>query len=375
MGKRDIEHEQSTAKATNPPAEAAEAAAAGLLYVSDCDPGIRRLRCGRGFRYRDADGATVRDAATLERIRALAIPPAYRDVWICVSPRGHLQATGRDARGRKQYRYHPGWRSCRDAGKFERLPAFADALPRLRRALRTDLAEPGFPRDKVLALVVLTLSATLLRVGNDAYARENGSYGLTTLRSRHARFPQGGLRLRFTGKGGKQHDVGIDDRRLARLLRSMHQLPGQRLFQYRDDEGTLCPVDSSMVNTYLQQRMGAAFTAKDFRTWGATLAAFQLLAAIPPPADASERAIAGLQQQVVGDVASRLGNTATVCRKSYIDPCVFTGWQDGRLARAAARARGPRQWETAARRFLARAHREAGAAGRRPVTPRQRTRG
>jgi DNA topoisomerase IB len=307
----------------------------------------------------------MRDAGTLERIHALAIPPAYTDVWICTSPHGHLQATGRDARGRKQYRYHAGWRSCRDAGKFDRLPAFADSLPRLRRRLRTDLAQPGFPRDKVLALVVLTLSRTLLRVGNDAYARDNGSYGLTTLRSRHARFPGGALRLKFTGKGGKQHDIGIEDRRLARMLRSMHQLPGQRLFQYRDDAGELQPVDSSMVNGYLQECMGAPFTAKDFRTWGATLAAFRLLAAAPAPEDASERALAGLQQGVVAEVAAMLGNTVSVCRKSYIDPCVFEGWQDGTLERAAARATGARQWETAARRFLSRARRAAARPGRR----------
>src|SRR5690554_2537585 len=351
--------------------EAAEAADAGLLHVSDSQPGIRRLRCGRGFRYRDAEGAPVRDEATLQRIRALAIPPAYEDVWICASARGHLQATGRDARGRKQYRYHVRWRSSRDAGKFERLPAFADALPRLRRALRVDLARPGFPRDKVLAMVVLTLSTTLLRVGNDAYARDNGSYGLTTLRSRHARFQRGAPRLKFTGKGGKRHEVGIDDRRLAKMLRAMHQLPGQRLFQYRDHAGELQPVDSTMVNAYLQERMGAPFTAKDFRTWGATLAAFRLLAASPPSAGASGRALAAMQQQVVAEVAALLGNTVTVCRKSYIDPCVFDGWQDGSLERAAARARGPRQWETAARRFLARAHR-ATAPRRRAVTPRQR---
>ena len=351
-------------------AEAADAAQAGLLHVSDRDPGIRRIRCGRGFRYRDAEGRPVRDAATLARIRALAIPPAYRDVWICSSPRGHLQATGRDARGRKQYRYHANWRRVRDTGKFDRLPAFAEALPRLRRTLRADLAQPGLPREKVLALVVTILGTTLVRVGNDEYARSNRSYGLTTLRSHHARFPPGGLRLRFSGKGGKQYDVGIDDRRLARLLRAMHQLPGQRLFQYRDDAGDLSPVDSSMVNAYLRERTGADFTAKDFRTWGATLAAFRLLAATPPPEDAGDRVLADIQQQVLAGVSTLLGNTVAVCRTSYVDPCVFEGWRDGSLARAAASARGPRQWEAAARRFLARAHR----AQRRPVTPRQRRR-
>lgn len=353
-------------------AESHAAAEAGLRHVSDCMPGIRRLRCGRGFRYVDPDGRAVRDAATLGRIRALAIPPAYRDVWICASPRGHLQATGRDARGRKQYRYHADWRSFRDTGKFERLPDFAKALPRLRRSLRCDLALPGFPRDKVLAIVVRLLSETLLRVGNAGYARDNGSFGLTTLRSRHARFPQGALRLQFKGKGGKQLEVELDDRRIVRMVRTLHQLPGQHLFQYSEDGGGSQPVDSSMVNAYLREKMGAPFTAKDFRTWGATLAAFRLLAATPPPDDANEADLARLRQRVVVEVAQTLGNTPAVCRSSYIDPCVFDGWQDGSLARAASRARGPRQWETAALRFLARAHR---AAAGRPVTRKQRREG
>lgn len=349
--------------------EAAEAADAGLGYVSDCTPGIRRVRCGRGFRYRDADGHPVRDDAALARIRALAIPPAWQDVWICTSARGHLQATGRDARGRKQYRYHADWRRSRDTGKFERLPDFAKALPRLRRSLRKDLALSGLPRDKVLAIVVRILSETLLRVGNAGYARDNGSFGLTTLRSRHARFPAGALRLQFQGKGGKQLEVEVDDRRLVRMVRSLHQLPGQHLFQYRDDDGGSQPVNSSMVNAYLQDRMGAPFTAKDFRTWGATLAAFRLLAETPLPDDASEAALARLRQQVVVEVAETLGNTPAVCRSAYIDPCVFEGWQQGSLARAAAQARGARQWEAAALRFLARSHR---AAARRPVTRKQR---
>ena len=352
-------------------AEAAEAVAAGLEYVGDGAPGIRRLRCGRGFRYLDADGRAVRDEATLTRIRSLAIPPAYRDVWICASPRGHLQATGRDARGRKQYRYHPDWRSFRDTGKFERLPAFADALPRLRRAVRADLAQPGFPRDKVLALVVRIMAGTLVRVGNAAYARDNGSFGLTTLRSRHARFAGRGLQLRFRGKGGRQHDLEIDDARVARLVRSIHQLPGQPLFQYRDAAGELQPVDSGMVNDYLRERAGAHFTAKDFRTWGATLEAFRLLAGRPLPEDGGERALAAARQEVLADVAAMLGNTVAVCRKSYVDPCVFTGWEEGRLARAAAGAQGARQWEAAARRFLAREHRREAAAA---VTRRQRPR-
>ncbi|MEN1940334.1 DNA topoisomerase IB [Luteimonas sp. MJ246] len=361
-------------------ADRAVATEAGLRHVSDRAAGIRRVRCGRGFRYVDADGRSVSDAATLARIRALAIPPAYQDVWICASPRGHLQATGRDARGRKQYRYHADWRSFRDTGKFERLPDFAKALPRLRRSLRSDLAQPGFPRDKVLAVVVRIMSETLLRVGNAGYARDNGSYGLTTLRSRHARFPPGAMRLQFKGKGGRQLEVELDDRRLARMVRAIHQLPGQHLFQYHGDGGPQ-PVDSSMVNAYLQASMGAPFTAKDFRTWGATLAAFRLLAATPPPDDASEVALARLRQQVVEEVARTLGNTPAVCRSSYIDPCVFEGWEDGSLARAASRARGARQWETAALRFLARSHRAAArprsrgnnaAKAKKPIPPTRR---
>ncbi|KAF1686334.1 DNA topoisomerase [Pseudoxanthomonas broegbernensis] len=351
-----------------PPADDAlsgAAADAGLHYVGDAAPGIRRVRCGRGFRYLHADGTAVRDRATLHRIRALAIPPAYREVWICASARGHLQATGRDARGRKQYRYHPQWRTRRDSHKFDRLAAFAAALPRLRRAVRADLALPGLPQPKALAAVVRIMSATLLRVGNAEYARDNGSFGLTTLRNRHARFLADGLRLHFPGKGGRVQDVDVHDRRLARLVRGMHQLPGQALFQYRDGDGVLQPVDSGAVNAYLRERMGEDFTAKDFRTWGATLAAFRLLAATPLPDPPSARALADAERSTVAEVAALLGNTAAVCRTSYIDPCVFPGWRDGRLHAAAGNARGARQWETAARRFLVRAHR-ASAGSRAP---------
>lgn len=333
---------------------AADAREAGLLYVDDSAPGIRRRRCGRGFRYDDAAGVCIRDEATLARIRALAIPPAYVDVWICASPRGHLQATGRDARGRKQYRYHPDWRSTRDADKFDRLLAFGKALPRLRRRLRIDLSLRGLPREKALAALVTIMATTLMRIGNDEYARDNGSYGLTTLRNRHAKFLRDGLHLQFKGKGGKTHDAGIDDRRLVKIVRAMHELPGQRLFQYRDDDGNLRPLDSSDANDYLRERMGGPFTAKDFRTWGATATAFRLLAATPVPEDATKREIAGVERDVVDAVAEMLGNTPAVCRKSYIDPRVFDGWQDGRLHRAAQGARGPRQWEAATLRYLRR---------------------
>ncbi|WP_141454838.1 DNA topoisomerase IB [Pseudoxanthomonas sp. z9] len=344
-------------------AAAAQAREAGLIHVSDAVPGIRRRRAGKGFVYLDPSGARVRDAATLERIRALAIPPAYTEVWICPHARGHLQATGRDARRRKQYRYHPQWSEVRGNGKFTRIVAFGRALPRLRRRVRADLARPGHPREKVLAIVVALMGATLVRVGNAGYVRDNGSFGLTTLRNRHFEFASGGrVRLRFAGKGGQMHDIAVDDRRLVRLVRGCRQLPGQLLFQYRDDDGELHPVDSGAVNDYLREAMGEAFTAKDFRTWGGTLAAFQQLAATPLPARGGERALARVRQTVTEAVAGMLGNTVAVCRKAYIDPCVFEGWCDGRLARCAGDARGPRQWESAALRFLGRAHRDAARA-------------
>src|SRR5690606_18518198 len=308
-----------------------------LRHVDDGAPGYTRRRAGRGFCYRNARGRLLRDQATLARIRKLAIPPAWTDVWICPHANGHLQATGRDARGRKQYRYHPQWQADRGAGKFDRLMAFGAALPRLRRALRRDLSQPGFPRDKVLAIVVSLLAETLVRVGNVDYVRSNKSYGLTTLRDRHLKPARGGrARLSFRGKGGQRHDVPLDDAKLAALVKRCQQLPGQALFQYRDDDGKLRPVDSGEVNDYLRERMGEAFTAKDFRTWGGTLAAFQRLARTPLPedADASESALAALEKAVVCEAAKVLGNTPTVCRKAYIDPCVFTGWRDGSLQRA-----------------------------------------
>lgn len=336
----------------------AVARAAGLVYVSDREPGIVRRRAGRGFGYRLPDGGKVADAATLARIRALAIPPAYTQVWICLDPHGHLQATGRDARGRKQYRYHPDWARVRGDGKFGRLVAFGKALPRLRRHLRSDMALPGFPRSKVLALVVALIADTLVRVGNSEYARSNRSYGLTTLRNRHLEFVRGGrARLKFRGKSGQEQEIALDDRRLVKLVRACQQLPGQALFQYRDDAGALQPVDSGQVNDYLRQAMGEAFTAKDFRTWGGTLAALQALARLPLPEQTSERALAQAQNAVIGEVAAVLGNTPAVCRKAYIDPCVFEGWRAGRLQALATQARGARQWEQATLRFLAREQR------------------
>ncbi|UHQ19908.1 DNA topoisomerase IB [Lysobacter sp. KIS68-7] len=338
----------------------------GLVYVSDNDPGLRRKRAGRGFSYVDADGRVVRDARTLQRIRKLAVPPAYRDVWICARANGHLQATGRDARGRKQYRYHPRWSVVRDAEKFDHIVAFGAALPRLRRALRRDLVLDGLPREKVTAMMVAIMGDTLVRVGNDEYARGNQSFGLTTLRNRHVAFAGGRARLRFRGKSGQEHDIVLDDARVARLVRRIQQLPGQSLFQYLDEEDHPQPVDSGTVNDYLRDAMGAAFTAKDFRTWGATLSALRLLADQTVPlkdnGGLNQRVATAIRNTVVERVAKRLRNTPAVCRKSYIDPTVFQAWEDGRLHRACKDARGPRQWEQAALRLL--------RAARRPKAPR-----
>lgn len=289
------------------------------------------------FNYLSARGRPVRDASTLRRIARLAIPPAYEKVWICPDPRGHLQATGRDARGRKQYRYHPDWRSTRDTHKFDRMIDFGAALSTIRRRVRRDLASPGLSRDKVLALIVALLDATRLRIGNNAYERDNRSYGLTTLRDRHADFRGGRLRLSFRGKGGTEHDLVVDDRRLARIVRRCQDLPGQRLFQYLDEDGNRRAVDSGMVNEYLQQITGRDFTAKDFRTWGATLRAISLMACTPLPDPSSARAINACIVDAVRKVAGELRNTPAVCRKSYINPAVFEGWREGRLQRSFAR--------------------------------------
>ncbi|SCB02992.1 DNA topoisomerase IB [Xanthomonas translucens] len=329
---------------------------AGLVYVSDEEPGIARRRAGTGFGYRLPDGSAVRDAQTLQRIRQLAIPPAYTEVWICTKPNGHVQATGRDARRRKQYRYHADWAQLRGDGKFERIIAFGQALPRLRRRLRRDLALPGYPRDKVLAMVVALMAETLVRVGNAEYARSNRSYGLTTLRNRHLEFVKGGrARLKFRGKGGQEHDIEVDDAHLVKLIRGCQQLPGQALFQYRDDDGQLQPVDSGEVNDYLREAMGESFTAKDFRTWGGTRAALQRLAQLPLPEPGSERALKLAQNAVIREVADALGNTPAVCRKAYIDPCVFEGWRCGDLHGMCERVRGERQWDLATLKYLARA--------------------
>ncbi len=330
------------------------ARAAGLVHVTDAEPGIRRRRAGKGFTYLAPNGRKV-GADDLQRIRKLAIPPAYSQVWICVHPRGHLQATGRDARQRKQYRYHPAWRLTRDLGKFGRMLEFGKALPALRRKLRRDLALPGLPRDKVLALVVSLLAETLIRVGNDEYARSNGSYGLTTLRNRHADVARGGVRFQFRGKSGQANEVSIDDPRIARLVKRCQALPGQSLFQYVDEDGAVQPIDSGQVNDYIRAAMGDDFTAKDFRTWGGTLEAIALFGPTPLPTRGGERALASLQGELVRQVAAVLRNTPAVCRSSYIHPAVFDAWRDGSLQQRYARKppRGSIQREKWALAFLA----------------------
>jgi len=300
------------------------AAPSGLVYVSDGMPGIRRVRRGPDFAYRLPDGRPLRDAAQIARIRKLAIPPAYTDVWICPLPHGHLQATGRDARGRKQYRYHAQWRTARDAHKFDRMLDFGRVLPRVRRRVQRDLARRAAApdRDAVLAALVRLLDTTLVRVGNDEYARSNRSYGLTTLRNRHAQVQGGSLRLRFRGKHGIAYDVTVEDPRVARIVRRCQAMPGQELFEYEDESGTVRSVGSADVNGYLREAAGADVTAKDFRTWHATVHALALLKEPPPATDGRPRA-RRTANEIVAEVAARLGNTVAVCKKAYVHPGVL----------------------------------------------------
>jgi DNA topoisomerase-1 len=333
---------------------------AGLVYVSDSDAGYRRERFGKRFRYFTPERRRLKDRAELARIARIAVPPAYEDVWICMNARGHLQATGRDARGRKQYRYHPMWRSVRDDAKFGRMVTFAEALPRLRRTLARDLAAQGLPRRKVLAVVVSILDATRVRVGNVEYARDNKSFGLTTLLNRHVSFIRDGRAiLTFRGKGGVQHEIPIDDRRIAKIVKHCQELPGQQLFQYVTDAGQRAPIDSGQVNEYLREAMGDDFTAKDFRTWGATLQAVILLARTPLPENPSERAFKREIVSVVKQVAAELRNTPAVCRKSYINPTVFDAWRSGMIRSTFSgglKLAAPRQTETRVLEFLKRRH-------------------
>jgi DNA topoisomerase I len=352
-----LKSSSAVANLTGVAAEAAQMAVeAGLIYVSDAEPGIRRLRAGKGFRYLTPENRRLAASRELKRIASLAIPPAYRNVWISAKARGHLQATGRDARGRKQYRYHPEWRQVRDSAKFDRMVAFGEALTKLRRKLKRDLGLPGLPREKVLAVVVSILDATRVRIGNSEYARDNKSFGLTTLRNRHVSFIRDGRAvLNFRGKGGVQHEVHIDDKRIAQIVRRCQEIPGQHLFQYVSDDGQRCPIDSGQVNDYLREAMGEDFTAKDFRTWGATLHAITLLARTPLPESPSERALKSEIAEVVKQVAAKLRNTPAVCRKSYINPAVFEAWRSGlihRVFNGSLSLAAPRKAETLVLAFL-----------------------
>ena len=323
----------ATPAAAETTAEASAAAkAAGLRYVHDHQPGIARRKRGKTFYYVDADGHTIKDADTLARIKSLVIPPAWTDVWICKQPLGHLQATGRDARGRKQYRYHPRWRSVRDESKYERMLKFGKTLPAIRKAVDAALKLPGLPREKVLATIVYLLEATMMRIGNEEYARENKSFGLTTLRDRHVRLDGTKVEFRFRGKSGVNHTVQVQDRRLANTIRRTLDLPGQELFQYVDDDGNPHTVGSADVNEYLQSIAGEDYTAKDFRTWsGTVLAAVALLEyeKYDSEAQAKKNIV-----QAIESVAKKLGNTPTICRKCYVHPAVIESYLDGTMLTA-----------------------------------------
>jgi DNA topoisomerase-1 len=318
---------------TDLPADPRESArAAGLRYSTDARPGITRRRAGRGFGYRDPDGKRVTDRTVLARIRSLAIPPAWTDVWICNDPSGHLQATGRDARGRKQYRYHPAWRRGRDDTKFERLLDVARVLPRIRERCEADLATPGLSREKVLAAIVRLLELTLIRVGNEEYARINRSFGLTTLKRRHATVEGSAIRFRFAGKSGQRHEVGLRDRRLAAIVSRCQDLPGQDLFAYIGDDGVPHDVTSDEVNEYLREASGIDITAKDFRTWAGTVLAYRALRALAPVEDG--RAAKRNVVEAVKLTAGRLGNTPAVARQSYVHPAILEAYMEGTIGGA-----------------------------------------
>jgi DNA topoisomerase-1 len=319
-----------------PSAEAAElvdpvesARAAGLRYVSDQSPGFQRKRVGKAFTYLAADGRTIRDPETIRRIKSLAIPPAWTDVWICPDPRGHLQATGRDARRRKQYRYHPRWREVRDAVKYDRMLAFAQALPKIRERTDQDLEQPGLPREKVLATVVRLLEETRIRIGNDEYRKENGSYGLTTLRNRQVNVIGAEVRFTFRGKSGKNHSIELHDRRMARIIKRFLEIPGQELFKCIDDDGEVKAIDSADVNEYLRQITREDFTAKDFRTWAGTILAARFLRETAGATNA-RRAKKELVR-AIARVADELGNTPAVAKKGYIHPAVIAAYLSGGL--------------------------------------------
>lgn len=309
------------------------AKAAGLIYVSDESPGISRKAKGRGFTYLDAQGRTIRDKTIMRRIRSLAIPPAWTDVWICASPQGHIQATGRDARGRKQYRYHPRWREVRDETKYNHLLEFAKALPEIRRRVKKDLKLPGMPREKILATLVRLLETTLIRIGNEEYARANKSFGLTTMHSRHVNVFGSSLNFQFRGKSGKSHSIKLTDSRVAKIIKQCQDLPGQELFRYRDESEETQTINSADVNQYLREITGEDFTAKDFRTWAGTVLAASELVKIGKY-DSETQARKNIVQAIEA-VAERLGNTPAVSRKCYVHPAVMEAYLNGGLPESA----------------------------------------
>jgi DNA topoisomerase-1 len=317
----------STNETVVDPRDAAETA--GLTYVSDEEPGIRRRKSGKGFTFTGPDGKTVADKATLERIRSLAIPPAYTDVWICPSPSGHLQATGRDAKGRKQYRYHPAFREVRESTKYEHMIEFAKGLPAIRKTVDEHMSLRGLPREKVLATVVHLLENTLIRVGNADYAKQNKSYGLTTLRDPHVKVDGGELRFQFKGKSGKTWKLSVKDRRIAKIVKACQDLPGQDLFQYLDENGERQSITSADVNAYLKEITGRDITAKDFRTWSGTVLAALALAEFEQ-FDSEAKAKKNIRA-AIEKVSARLGNTPSICRKCYVHPEVFSCYLDGGL--------------------------------------------
>ena len=336
---RALHREKRRSKAANAKARAlahknaqlpppATAKLAGLRYVDDRrTAGIRRIGTKTRVRYVAPNGRTIADKAELQRIRSLVIPPAWKDVWICADPRGHLQATGRDVRGRKQYRYHPRWREVRDEVKYGRLIAFAQALPKIRHRTDADLRKSGLPREKVLAAVVQLLEKTLIRVGNEEYAKDNGSFGLTTFRDQHAKIKGGTVRFEFKGKSGVGHAIDLQDRRLAKIVKACRDLPGYELFQYVDADGGRQTVDSADVNKYLRDVSGQDFTAKDFRTWAGTVLAAKALAEVAKfksNTEAKRNVVAAIES-----VAKKLGNTKAVCRKCYIHPAILDAYMDG----------------------------------------------
>jgi DNA topoisomerase-1 len=305
------------------------ARSAGLRYVSDQKPGIRRERIDDTIVYIDPKGNRIDDPGKIERINKLAIPPAWTDVWICTDPRGHIQATGRDPKGRKQYRYHQRWREVRDETKYERMIAFGKALPAIRERIEHDLRLPGLPRPKVLATVVRLLEVSLIRVGNTEYARDNKSYGLTTMRDKHVTVSGSTIEFKFKGKSGKYHNIDIKDRQLAKIVKQCRDIPGYELFQYIDEAGERQDVDSSAVNAYLQEITGEAFTAKDFRTWAGTVLASLALRELEP-AESDTQAKKNIVR-TIEHVAERLGNTPAICRKCYVHPTVLNAYLDGTL--------------------------------------------